>query len=121
MKTKELKKLMKEWKKRPGEMSLVIKGTNLGDKIRWMTWRDQHEAILPLNNVKGKRPSYEDFIELLSNVSIQYYPDDAIREDGKHLDSEVWKLELTAIKQEPQKYFKSHGGSTAFKPQEETE
>ena len=45
MKTKELKKLMKEWKKRPGEMSLVIKGTNLGDKMQPCPYKYKYELV----------------------------------------------------------------------------
>ena len=39
-----------DFKSRPGELSVVVKGIDLHDKIRWTGWRDQHEAVLPLNN-----------------------------------------------------------------------
>tara|TARA_R100001132_G_C3205377_1_gene50774 strand:- start:69 stop:422 length:354 start_codon:yes stop_codon:yes gene_type:complete len=105
-----------DFKSRPGELSMIVKGIDLHDKIRWVGWRDQHEAILPLNNIKGERPSYEDFIELLSNITILYYPDDAIREGGRALDGEIWTLDLKAIKKNPGKYFKDRGTSTSFAP-----
>ena len=105
-----------DFKSRPGELSVVVKGIDLHDKIRWTGWRDQHEAVLPLNNIKGERPSYEDFIDLLSNISLRYYPDDAIREGGRTVDAEIWTLELKAIKKNPEKYFKNNGTSTTFAP-----
>ena len=105
-----------DFKSRPGELSVVVNGIDLHDKIRWTGWRDQHDAVLPLNNIKGERPSYEDFIDLLSSIRIIYYPDDAIREGGRALDGEVWTLELKAIKKNPEEYFKDRGTSTTFAP-----
>ena len=104
--------------KRVGQLCLHLVGDRLREQMSFAGYREEDWITIPVKNIKGKELAYDDFLEILSNITIIHYPDDATGDGGQSLVGETYIINLQELPS-PEKFFTRKGRIHSFAPASE--